>query len=148
MPATPVTTTPHAGQAVHPALSAQLSSRQVAILVTWGVLLWFAVAMFIRYAPPALFGRGIATSLLFAAALPIAWVTIWVTRRVASLGPNQLVAASALASAAAMLCDGIALTWSSLYGSGTDLVPAAAWLLWGVGAILVAAFVAAHRGDV
>lgn len=138
-------TTPHPDQAARSAQSASLSPRQAAILAAWGVLLWFMVALFIRWAPPALFGRGAATALLFAAAAPIAWALIWVTQRVASLRPDQLVAGAALASAAAMFCDGIALTWSSLYGSGTDLVPAAAWLLWGVAAILIAAFAAAHR---
>lgn len=140
-------TTPHSHQAARPAYPASLSPRQAATLVAWGVLLWFAVALFIRWAPPALFGRGVATALLFAAAAPIAWATIWVTGRVASLRPDQLVAGAALASAAAMFCDGVALTWSSLYGSGTDLVPAAAWLLWGVAAILTAAFFTAHRHD-
>jgi len=140
--------TPHPDQAARAASSAPLSPRQAAILVTWGVLLWFAVALFIRWAPPALFGRGVATALLFAAAAPIAWASIWATQRVASLRPGQLVAGAALASAAAMFCDGIALTWSSLYGSGTDLVPAAAWLLWGVAAILTAAFAIAHRHGV
>jgi len=137
--------TTHPNQAVRSTLSASLSPRQAAILVAWGVLLWFVVALFIRWAPPVLFGRGVATALLFAAAAPIAWVSIWVTQRVALLRPDQLVAGAALASAAAMFCDGIALTWSSLYGLGTDLVPAAAWLLWGVAAILTAAFATAHR---
>ena len=138
-------TTPHPNQAGCPGYPASLSPRQAAILVGWGVLLWFAVALFIRWAPPVLFGRGVATALLFAAAAPIAWASVWATQWVASLRPDQLVAGAALASAAAMFCDGIALTWSSLYGSGADLVPAAAWLLWGVAAILTAAFAAAHR---
>ena len=139
---------PHLNQAARFDDSASLSPRQAATLIAWGVLLWFAVALFIRWAPPALFGRGLATALLFVAAAPIAWLTIWATRRIASLRPDQLVAGAALASAAAMFCDGIALTWSSLYGLGTDLVPAAAWLLWGVAAILTAAFATAHRHGV
>ena len=137
--------TPRPDQAARSASPASISPRQAAILVVWGVLLWFLVALFIRWAPPALFGRGLATALLFAAAAPIAWALIWVTQRVASLRPDQLVAGAALASAAAMFCDGVALTWSSLYGSGTDLVPAAAWLLWGVAAIIIAAFAVARR---
>ena len=136
--------TPHARQVAH-ASSASLSPRQAALLVAWGVLLWFVAALFIRWAPPALFGRGMATALLFAAAVPIAWASIWATQRVASLRPDQLVAGAALASAAAMFCDGIAFTWSPLYGLDKDLVPAAAWLLWGVATILTAAFATAHR---
>lgn len=138
-------TMPHPYQAARSDYPAALSPRQVLILVAWGVLLWFMVALFIRWASPVLFERGAATALLFAAAALIAWATVWAKQRVASLRPDQLVAGAALASAAAMFCDGIALTWSSLYGSGTDLVPAAAWLLWGVAAILIAAFATAHR---
>lgn len=135
----------YAGQDTQAAHLPSLGRRQTAILLSWGVLLWFSAAMFIRYVPAALFGRGAATALLFAAAVPVAWVTIWATRRVASLRSDQLVAGAALGSAAAMFCDGIALTWTSLYGSDRDLVPAAAWLLWGVAAILVSAFVAARQ---
>lgn len=136
---------PHSNQAARSASLGSLSPRQAAILVAWGVLLWFGVALFIRWAPPILFGRGVETAMLFAVAAPIAWALIWVTQQIASLRADQLVASAALASAAAMFCDGIALTWSSLYGSGTDLVPAAAWLLWGVAAIITAAFATAHR---
>jgi hypothetical protein len=51
-----------------------------------------------------------------------------------------------LASATAIICDGISLTWSTLYGPETkDLVPVAAVLLWGVGHILFAAFIWARR---
>ncbi len=145
MQANPATTMPHAGRVAPPAAPVSLRSRQVVIVLAWGILLWFLAAVFIRYAPPVLFERGAATAFLFATVVPIAWVTIWATRRVASLGPDQLVAGVALGCAAAMFCDGIALTWSALYGSGKDLVPAAAWLLLGVGAILVAAFITARR---
>jgi len=137
----------YAAQASRPSAAAvPLSPSQAAALATWGVFLWFAAALLIRWAPPVLFGRGTWTVLLFAAALPNAWLTMWATQRLLSLRADQLVPAAALAAAAAMFCDGVALTWTTLYGPETkDLVSAAALLLWGVAAILVAAFVAAHR---
>jgi hypothetical protein len=128
------------------AAPARLSRRQIAIVVAWGVLFWFVAALFIRHAPAELFGGGAATALLFAFTALIAWPSVWITRQLASLKPDQLVAGTAIASAAAMLCDGVGLTWSPLYGpAGAVPVAAAAWLLWGVGLILVAAFVAARR---
>jgi hypothetical protein len=129
-----------------PAFPVRLSPRQITILVVWGVLFWFIAAMFIRLAPAELFSGSAPTALLFAASAPIAWLAVWITRQLASLRHDQIVAGTAIASAAAMLCDGIGLTWSSLYGSlGAVPLAAAAWLLWGVGLILTAAFVAARR---
>lgn len=137
----------YAAQASRPsAIAVPLGPGQAAALAAWGVFLWFVAALLIRWAPPVLFARGAWTALLFVAALPNAWLTIWVTRRLFSLRADQLVPAAALACAAAMFCDGVALTWTTLYGPGTkDLVPVAALLLWGVAAILIAAFVVAHR---
>ena len=123
-----------------------LGIRQVTILAAWGVLLWLLVALLIRAAPPTLFDRGAWTVLLFVAALPNAWLTVWLTRRLVALQPRQLVPGVAVSCAAAMLCDGIALTWTTLYGpEDKDLVPVAAFLLWGVALILLAAFAASRR---
>ncbi len=109
-------------------------------------MLWFVAALFIRQtASTALFARGPATALLFAAAWPIAWLAVRATRRLAALTAAQLVPGLALASAAAMLCDGIGITWTTLYGPrGADLAPPAAWLLWGVATILISAFASAR----
>ncbi|HLM52154.1 MAG TPA: hypothetical protein VK325_00830 [Pseudoxanthomonas sp.] len=117
------------------------------MIAGWGMFLWLIVALAIRIAPPVLFERGAWTALLFASALPNAWITIRLTRRLFSLAPWQIVPAAACASAAAMLLDGVALTWTTLYGpENKDLVPAAAMLLWGVAWILVFAFVESRRG--
>lgn len=129
------------------AAGASLAPRQIAILIAWGVVLWFAAAMFIRFAPDAIFARGPATALAFAAAAPLAWLCIRGTRRIAALRRRQQVAGVALAAAAAMLCDGVAFTWTSIYRPGDrDLAPAAAWILWGVALTILGAF-AAERGD-
>ena len=137
----------HDGHAGSSWAAGQLSGRQTAIVIGWGVLLWLLVALLIRAAPGQLFDRGLWTVALFATAWPNAWVTVWLTRRIARLSLDQLVPGCALACAAAMLCDGVALTWTSLYGPGArDLVAVGATLLWGVAAIIVTAFAAAQRG--
>ncbi len=85
--------------------------------------------------------RGVASLLLFALTVPLAWGTIWLVQRIAGLKAAQLPAGIAVASAAALLADGVALSWvPSFYGSdAATLLPAAAWLLWGAGLCLTAA---------
>ncbi len=125
----------------------RLSTRQVAVVTAWGVALWLAAALFIRWAGTTpLFGRGAATAVLFLSAAPIGWLAVGATRRIASLARGQIVPGVAVACAAAMLCDGIGFTWTTLYGpQGANLVPPAAWLLWGVAWILIAAVESAAR---
>jgi hypothetical protein len=125
----------------------RLSGRQIAISVALGLALWIAVALVIRAAPAMLFDRGAWTVLLFAAALPNAFFTLWLARRLAAPSPERIVPFLAVGCATAMLCDGVALTWAApLYGGGgKDLASAAALLLWGVAAILIVGLVAARR---
>jgi hypothetical protein len=122
----------------------RLTDRQSAILIAFGLAFWLVAALFIQSAPLAFFDGGIGTMLLFAITVPLAWVSVEIAKRVAALAPDQTLPGVAVASAAAMLCDGIALVWSPIYGDG-DRLPGAAWILWGVGLILSAAFLDARR---
>lgn len=124
--------------------SGRLSGRQLIILIAFGLAFWLVAAVFIRLAPFGLFDRGPGTILLFAVTVPFAWVSVRIAARIATLGPAQLLPGAAVASAAAMLCDGTGLIWWSIYGEG-DRLPGAAWLLWGVGSILFAALFDARR---
>lgn len=127
--------------------SATLRPPQIATLAGWGVVLWLIVALAIRAAPGLLFDRGWPTVALFALAPLNAWLTIGLTRRLFSLDPRQIVPAAVIASAAAMLCDCVALTWTTLYGPGTkDLTPVGALLLWGVANILIVALIVDAAG--
>ena len=128
--------------------SVRLRPRQAAIASAWGVLLWFAAAMAIHFAPEVMFGRGMATVIAFAASLPLGWMAVRATRRIAALTPAQVLPGVTIACASAMLCDGIGFTWTSVYGAAhPDLVPAAAWLLWGVAVILVFGVCQPMTGD-
>lgn len=121
-----------------------LADRQVAILIGFGLVFWLIAAVFIGLAPFDLFNGGANTMLLFAVTVPLAWIAVQVAKRIATLSPDQLLPGAAIASAAAMLCDGIGLIWWSIYGEA-DRLPGAAWLLWGVGMILFAAFFGGRR---
>ena len=132
-----------------PVAAGSLGSRQAVILAALGLLFWLLAALFIRYGGPAGLFAGAARVALFALTIPGAALLIWICQRAAGLEKSQIVAGVAVASAAALFCDGIAFTWvSSLYGDdGATLLAAAAWLLWGVGACLTLALIAAGRRD-
>jgi len=126
----------------------QLHPRQTASLAALGIVLWFLAALLIRYAGPAgLFDGGLASALLFALTIPAAWLLARLCRRTAGLTPGQLVPGVAVASLAGLLCDAMALTWTpALYGAdAAHIVPAVAWLFWGVGFCLALALVIAGR---
>jgi len=131
----------------HAAIHGQLRRGQIASLATLGVVLWLLFALLIRYSiPTGLFGNAAASALLFAAAFPLAWLMIRLCRRVAALSPGQVVPGVVVASAAALSCDGLALTWApNLYGpDAASILPAAAWLFWGVGVSLALALAVAE----
>ena len=126
----------------------QLRCGQVTRLAALGIALWLLFALLIRFSiPTGLFGSAAASALLFAAAFPLAWLMIRLCQRIAALTPGQIVPGVAVASAAALPCDGVALTWvPGLYGAdAASVLPAAAWLFWGVGVILALALVMARR---
>jgi hypothetical protein len=117
----------------------RLTDQQIVKLITFGLVFWLVAALFIRWAPLDLFAGGASTMLLFAVTIPAAWLSVQLAKRLVTLASGQLLTGVGIASAAAMLCDGVGLVWWSVYGEGNRL-PGAAWILWGVGCILFAAF--------
>lgn len=95
-----------------PITAGQFRPVQAARLAVLGVLFWLAAVLFIRHGIPAGFFGGAAGALLFALTVPAALLLIWTCKRMAALRTDQLVAGVAVASAAALFCDGIALTWA------------------------------------
>ena len=89
----------------------RLRRGQVATLAALGMALWLLFALLIRHGiPTGLFGSTAASASLFVAAFPLAWLMIRLCRRVAAFLPGQIVPGVAIASAAALPCDGVALT--------------------------------------
>jgi hypothetical protein len=112
-----------------------------------GVVGWALAALFIRVANGAGLFHGAPEGVLFALCIPIAWATARALRCRGGLPSDQLVPCMAIGLIAALFLDGVALTLAPwLYGAAESaLLPAAAWLLFGVGAFLAAAFREARR---
>jgi hypothetical protein len=130
-----------------PAQACSLSSTQTARSIALGIFFWFVAALCVRYFSSAESAGGPRSLLTFALSIPGGWLVMWITRRVAALQPAQMVPGLAMGVAAASFCDGIAMTWTrALYGSAPEqILPGAAWILWGVGCILTWAFVGSHQ---
>jgi hypothetical protein len=126
---------------------AGLSRRQFGICVALGIVFWFLAALFCGFAAPAGWFGGLGSLTLFVAAVPGLWVALLVIRRAAGLSAAQLFPGISVATMAATLCDGVAITWAPwLYGGVTPgLAPAAAWILWGAGVGMLIALVIGHR---
>jgi hypothetical protein len=126
---------------------AGLERRQFAVCVALGLAFWLAAALFCGVAAPAGWFGGLGSLVLFLAALPGLWAAAVLVRRLAGLAPAQIFPGISVATMAALLCDGLAITWTpGLYGGpGPGLAPAAAWILWGAGAGMLIALIMEQR---
>jgi hypothetical protein len=124
-----------------------LTRRQAMILVLLGALFWTAATAAIRYSPRGLTDP-IRGAIGFVSTLPIGWVSVRLTRKLARLSPEALVGGVALASVVAMSIDGVALRWASwVYASDDRVIRfGSAWLLWGYGVSLGIALLMARAG--
>ncbi len=115
-------------------------------VVVLGIVLWAAGVGAARLGTP--FGMFDARHawILLLGSLPLVWLSVRLTGRVGGTGCS-LIEAVGLASAPALLLDGVVLTWvPDLYCAGEAGHRAAgAWLLWFVGASLALAFWCASR---
>jgi hypothetical protein len=120
-----------------------LSKKQLLVVITLGVFFWFVFAMAIRLGNElGIFGGAIG-AVTFLLSIPIAWFLILGIKAIAGLATGQIMTGLGISSATAGLCDGIALTWMpSLYGSESSAaLLGAAYIIWGVGIILILAYV-------
>lgn len=107
-----------------------------------GLAYWFAGVLTIRLVGQAGGFGGAGSLAMFALAVVLGWPTVWMLKKAAALGPAQVVTGLAIATVAATVCDGTALTWWPwLYGSDAgQVLPGAAWLLWALGVFLLFAW--------
>jgi hypothetical protein len=112
-----------------------------------GIGFWVLGVLSIRImAPLGAFHPGLALPLLVAT-LPVTWLAIRLGRRLLALRTDNLVYGMALLSVPALLLDGIVLSIAPAVYNAEPMQqrPAAAWLLWFVGATLATAYVIAAR---
>jgi hypothetical protein len=107
------------------------------LFVSLGAIFWFEGVLFIRFLGGHLFVEGNPWLLgWFVASIPLSWVLVKIGATIGQVEGEKLLAATALMTLAAVLLDGIGLTWfQSWYGlvEPGQLLLAAAWLLWGAG---------------
>ena len=123
-----------------------LTRIQIAKLVALSLGFWVLATLYIRLLPNALVSP-IQGSLGFITTVPVAWLSVRLTKAVGGLAPDQLLAGVTVVGATAMMIDGVALRWfSGVYGSADLTVRlGAAWLLWGYGVSLLIALIMALR---
>lgn len=119
-----------------------LTVRQITLLVIIGVVLWFLAANLLRYLGPLGIYDGGLQIFLYAAIIPGTYPFVLMTQKIARLAPDQIGLGYSLATAAATLCDGIALAWlPALYGTAPALIAGAgAVILWGAGVGMMLAY--------
>lgn len=112
-----------------------LTVPQITVMAAYGAVLWFAAAMLLRAIGPI---DGIWVPIVYALTILGTVPFVLLARPLARLQRDQTAMALAVATATALLLDGIAISqvrW--LYGSHP--IDAAAAILWGAGVGLVLA---------
>ena len=124
-----------------------LRPRQIAICAMLAFAFWAVAALAIHFDPGSV-GPGLRGDLGFAIGIPLCWLCIWLTCRLARLEPVQIPLGCLVVLSDAMLLDGVALRWFPTIYSADDHVGrlGAAWLLWGYGiSAWIALFIAERR---
>lgn len=109
------------------------------LLLSFGF--WVAGVLLVRFTPWVWAEVGLWSLVAFAAALPMAWLTIWLAARLGAFVPEQQARAITFMCWAALLMDAVAMMWApGLYGQPAEVLHrAAAFLLWTFGLTLALA---------
>ena len=116
-----------------------ISNSKLATWVLIGVVFWFVAAMMVRFMGTVVFDpKSINMVLLFALSFPFGFACVRLIGFILGLRGAAFLPAVVVMTMIATLLDGIAFTWTSLYGLPAEsMVYGAAWILWGVGCILL-----------
>ncbi len=110
-----------------------MSTKQVMIVVILGVVLWYLAALLAQFLGHIGAFDGTNRVILYAAVVPASAPSVLLIWKAAGLDRSQIAIGMAVATTAAMLCDGVALAWfSTLYGANAEQIAASgAVILWG-----------------
>ena len=124
-----------------------LTRRQTTVMIIAGVVLWYAAAALLRALSDAQLLGGTSGAIVFAVVVPGTLPFVLLLRTLGRLSSEQMVPGYTLATTAALLCDGIAVTWHpSLYGADeTAARLSAGGVIFGGAVGLVLAFLVAAR---
>jgi hypothetical protein len=115
--------------------------------VIYGLIFWFLAAMIVKFMAP-FFDGGIYNALVLAVSIPISWLSIPISLMVTQAPPTMTVKVNAIGIIAATFADGLGITFApDLLYAGKSLATqnGAAFILWGVGWILLFAFLRERR---
>ena len=115
------------------------SSTNPILFISLGSIFWAEGVLLIRFWGEQLFFNSNPWLLLwFGLSIPISWVLVKTGATIGKVKGSDILTATVIMSITALLLDGIGLTWfQNWYGTKpTQLLLAAAWLLWGVGVSL------------
>ncbi len=123
------------------------SMPQVLRLTGYGVLLWAAGVLFLRFAASVGWLSGSAQLLVYFLVIPATVPLLRLVPPVGGVDRSALVPAAALVSLTALLIDGIVIGYVPwVYASDPDRARACAGaLLWGVGVAMALSFLMAPR---
>lgn len=123
-------------------------SIDIIVFATLGAAFWLIFLLLIRFWGEYLFIDSNPWLLcLFLVSIPVAWVLVKIGTTIGKVQGESVLTATVLMSVTAMLLDGVGLTWfQNWYGlEPTQLLLAAAWLLWGVGISLAIGYWESRR---
>ena len=118
-----------------------LTTGQVLTLVIIGGVLWFLAATLLRTIGPMGAFNGSTRFLLYAVTVVGTVPFVWLMQKLVKLPPNRIGIGYSVATATALLLDGVAVAWfPALYGDDpAQVTNSAAAILWGAGVGLVLA---------
>lgn len=130
---------------MHPSLTQSrlgLSTGQVLTLVIIGAVLWFLAATLLRTIGPMGALNGSTRFVLYVVTIVGTVPFVWLTQKMVKLPANRIGIGYSLATATALLLDGVAVAWfPALYGDDpAQVTNSAAAILWGAGVGMVLAF--------
>ena len=126
-----------------------LTNGQTFLLIVMGAALWGFAAIILRIAAPMGALEGSARAITYALLVPITWPFVWMVRTAVKLRRDQIFAGVAIATATALLTDGIVVAYFPAIYGGTlpQVTNCAAAILWGAGVGMVLAFFM-NKGDI
>ena len=123
-----------------------LNKFQILSLFALSIAFWILATLYIHFLPGSITSP-VRGAIGFVTTLPIAGLSVLLTRRVGRLSADQLLLGVAIVGAIAMMIDGIVIRWFPAAYSSDPLALSlgAAWLLWGYGVSLCIAILMSIR---